>query len=211
MFLPKWVFFAWEASWEKFLTLDQLKRRGWTLANRCFFCLVEEESTNHILIHCTKTRVLWELLFTLFGVTWVLPYSVRETLFCWLGSFVGKKRKKAWKLALLCLFWAVWKERNRIAFNNEEFSVHRLKYSFVCNLWSWTKLYIDVGPLSLIDFFDWLEFGANGWGFLCSLLFFALFSILAPVVYFLYALGCPPGFLFLINIFSFVFTHQKKN
>ena len=100
-------FFAWEASWEKVLTLDQLKRRGWTLANRFFFCLVEEESTNHILIHCTKTRVLWELLFTLFGVTWVLPYSVRETLFCWLGSFVGKKRKKAWKLALLCLFWAV--------------------------------------------------------------------------------------------------------
>ena len=39
------------------LTLDQLKRRGWTFANRCFFCLAEEESSNHILIHCMKTRV----------------------------------------------------------------------------------------------------------------------------------------------------------
>ncbi|KAJ9704212.1 hypothetical protein PVL29_002673 [Vitis rotundifolia] len=59
MFPPKWVFFfAWEASWGKALTLNQLKRRGWTLANRCFFCLTEEESTNHILIHCMKTRVL---------------------------------------------------------------------------------------------------------------------------------------------------------
>ena len=38
---------------------------------------------------------------------------------------------------------------------------------------------------------------------------FALFSLLAPVVYFLYALGCHLGFLFLINIFSSVFTHKK--
>ena len=34
-------FFVWEASWGKVLTLDQLKRRGWTLANRCFLCCVE--------------------------------------------------------------------------------------------------------------------------------------------------------------------------
>ena len=134
----------------------QLKNRGWTLANRCFFCLTKGESTNHILIHYTKIRVLWELLFALFGVTWVLSCLVRKTLLGWYGSLVSKKRKKVWKLTLLCLFWAVWKERNRIAFNNEEFSVHRLKNSFVCSFWSWTKLYIDVGPLPLIDFFDWL-------------------------------------------------------
>ena len=157
MFLQEWVFFAWEASWGKVLTLDQLKRRGWSLTNRCFFYLAEEESTNHILIHCTKTRVLWELLFALFGVTWVLPCSVMETLLGWFGSFVGKKRKKTWKLAPLCLFWMVWKERNRIAFDNKEFLIHRLKYSIVCGLWSWTKLYIDADLLSLIDFFDWLS------------------------------------------------------
>ena len=88
-------FFVWEASWRKVLTLDQLKRRGWTLANRCFFYLADKESTNHILIHYTKIRVLWELLFALFGVTWVLPCSAREALLAWYGSFVGKKRKKA--------------------------------------------------------------------------------------------------------------------
>ena len=91
MFPPKWVFFAWEASWWKVLTSYQLKRRGWTLANRFFFCLAKEESTNHILIHCMKTRVLWELLFAIFGVIWVLPCLVRETLLGWYGSFVGKK------------------------------------------------------------------------------------------------------------------------
>ena len=73
-------FFAWEASWGKVLTLDQLKKRGWTLANRCFLCYAEEESIDHILIHCIKARVLWELLFALFGVIWVLPYLVKDTL-----------------------------------------------------------------------------------------------------------------------------------
>ena len=42
-----------------------------------------------------------------------------------------------------------------IAFDDEELSIQRMKNSFVCNLWSWTKLFIDEGPLLLINFFDW--------------------------------------------------------
>ena len=38
----------------KVLTLDQLKRRGWNLANRCFLCCAEEKMINHILIHYSK-------------------------------------------------------------------------------------------------------------------------------------------------------------
>ncbi|KAJ9705268.1 hypothetical protein PVL29_003364 [Vitis rotundifolia] len=149
-------FFTWEASWGKVLTLDQLKRRGWIVANRCFLCPVEEESIDHFLIHCSKAKVLWELIFALFGVTWVLPSSVKETLLGWNGSFVGKKHQKVWKVAPLCLFWTIWKERNRITFENEEFLVQKLKISFICNYWSWAKLFIDVGLLSLINHFDWL-------------------------------------------------------
>lgn len=36
--------FAWEASWIKMLTLDQLQKRGWSLANRYLLCKSEEES-----------------------------------------------------------------------------------------------------------------------------------------------------------------------
>ena len=63
------------------LTLDIVQKRGWALANRCFICLEKEETINHLLLHCSETRALWYLLFTLFGVSWVLPSSVRETLF----------------------------------------------------------------------------------------------------------------------------------
>ena len=69
---------------------------------------------------------------------------------------MGKKHRKVWKTALLCLLWAIWKERNRIAFENEELSIHRLKNSFVCNLWFWIKSVVNEGPLPLFSFFYWL-------------------------------------------------------
>ena len=49
---------------------------------------------NHLLLHCSRTRALWDLLFALFGVSWVMPFSVRDTLLSWNGYFLGKNRKK---------------------------------------------------------------------------------------------------------------------
>ena len=87
---------------------------------------------------------------------WVLLLLARDTLLGWHESFVGKKCRKPWMKVPLCLFWSVWKERNMIAFENEDLLIQRMKYSFVCNLWSWSKLCIKVGPLPLINFFEWL-------------------------------------------------------
>ena len=54
---------------------------------------MHEESIDHILLHCAKTRTLWALFFTLFGVQWVLLDSIKEMLLGWDKSFVGKKEK----------------------------------------------------------------------------------------------------------------------
>ena len=105
---PRISFFAWEAMWGKALTLDLIQKR-WALAN----------------------RVLRDLLFILFRVSWVLPSSVRETLLSWHGSFMGKKCKKVWRVAPLYIFWTVWKARNRLTFNDDVLSIQRLKYIFV--------------------------------------------------------------------------------
>ena len=138
---PRVSFFAWEATWKNALTLDRIQKRGFSLANRCYLCLVEEESIDHILLHCGLARSLWSLLFSLFGVSWVLPSSIREALLGWVGPCVGKERKKVWRSAPLCLFWIVWKERNSRAFENVEHSIQGCKSVLLCNLWVWTGVF----------------------------------------------------------------------
>ena len=113
------------------LTLDRLQKRGWVMANRCFLCHKSEETIDHLLIHCEKTRLVWMVFLSFFGVSWVFPRSVKETLLGWRGSFVGKKRKVAWQLGPLCLFWVIWKARNSIAFEDCGLSIQRLK-AFLC-------------------------------------------------------------------------------
>ena len=66
---------------------------------------------------------------------------------------MGKKQVKVCKAAPLCLFWMVWRERNRVAFENEDLSIQRMKFSFVSNLWSWSKCCNVDRPNSLFNFF----------------------------------------------------------
>ena len=54
----KMCFFAWEIIQGNILTNDQLQKRGFSLANRCHLCLEDEETMEHLLLHCVKTRVL---------------------------------------------------------------------------------------------------------------------------------------------------------
>ena len=43
-------------------------------------------------------------------------------------------------------------------FDNAELTVQRMKNSFVYNLWPWSRVYIDIGLISLVSFIDWFGF-----------------------------------------------------
>ena len=75
----------------------------------------------------------------------------------WRGSFVRRKCKKVWRAALLCIFWTLWKERNRREFENTEQLVHSLKSLFMIKLLHGLGCMLLKGTLSLFDFVDWVE------------------------------------------------------
>ncbi|RVW16657.1 hypothetical protein CK203_080892 [Vitis vinifera] len=111
--------------------IDMLMRRGWSMVNRCNLCKENEESTDHILIHCGKTRELWSLLLSSFGVVWVFSDSVTNLLLEWKIKDLGKKRSAVWRMEPICLFWCIWGEQNRRMFQEEEMSDKSLRNRFL--------------------------------------------------------------------------------
>ena len=59
-----------------------------------------------------------------------------------------------WRTESLCLFWTVWKARNKIAFEDEVPSIQNLKSCVF--FWSKNKLCIKDGPSTLVGFINWL-------------------------------------------------------
>lgn len=49
---------------------DLLMMRGWSLVKKRSLCKIEDQSANHILLHCSQACLLYDLLLFLFGIKW---------------------------------------------------------------------------------------------------------------------------------------------
>ena len=106
---------------------------------------------------------------------------VRVSCFPLLGE-MWLRRIKAWRAAPTCIFWTLWKERNRRFFDNAELLDQRLKSLFLNNFCMWLRVYIDGGYTNLIDFIEWLGIGiGSGYFFVPSFLLFACFTCILLV------------------------------
>ena len=65
---------------------------------------------------------------------------------------ISKKTKKVWKAAHLYLIWEIWKERNRVVFEDLPFSYSRLKNSIITALSSWAGI-LGVGEDTIVRIF----------------------------------------------------------
>ena len=74
-------FFVWTATWDRILTSDNLRGRGMVFVDWCIMCCCNGETVDHLLLHYGKAYRLWSLVFRSFGISWVLPRSIADTLF----------------------------------------------------------------------------------------------------------------------------------
>ena len=163
------------------------EKGGRHLASRCPLCGKEEESLDHLLLHCSKTHKLWTVVFAIFGVNWVLPSSLKETLLGWKDPFARKILKKIWMVAPLCLFWTIWRERNRTVFKDVLTSTQRMKNSLVFALWSW-QVYLG------LEYYRFFGLFGHYIGTSLASFPFHLACFFWSLLYFLYTFGFFPSF-----------------
>ena len=70
------------------------------------------DTINHLLLHCLIARVLGSMVFTLFGVSLVMPKDVVELTASWPGKFRKHRNGVIWNLVPQCLMWGIWRESN---------------------------------------------------------------------------------------------------
>ena len=74
---PRVAFFSWIAALGKILTLENLWYKGVAVVDWCYMCKKSGELVNYLL-HCLIAYELWSMVWTLFGLLWVMPLSVTD-------------------------------------------------------------------------------------------------------------------------------------
>ena len=121
----------------RILTND--KRRLVVIVWLCM-CKRAGENTNHLLMHCVIAKELCNVVFSLFGVFWVMPKDVVELLASWLGKFSKHRNWMIWNMVPHCLLLSIWRERSFRIFEGTKRSIQDLKTSFFQTLFGWTNV-----------------------------------------------------------------------
>ena len=66
-------------------------------------CKCNSETVDHLLLHRVVALELWDMVFGLFGVCWVMPMLVIELLTCWQGQFGHHHNGDIWMVVPHCL------------------------------------------------------------------------------------------------------------
>ncbi|CAN0901853.1 Putative ribonuclease H protein At1g65750, partial [Linum grandiflorum] len=103
--------FLWLCCTGKIATLDVLKQKGWSLANRCFLCEQDEESTNHLFLHCNFSSQIWNHFALKMGFTFVRPDHTVSLVRSW--SSVCPTFMSLASALPHAIIWTLWLERNR--------------------------------------------------------------------------------------------------
>ena len=133
------------------LTIDNLVKRNLPIVNWCCLCRCNEETVDHLLLHCKFARALWSEIFLVFVVQWVMLNTIVSLLFArrnWLGTFSSN----IWNMVPACLTWLIWEERSSQTFEDIERLVDLLKSLLAKTLFKWSRIWGFTHSISMFGF-----------------------------------------------------------
>jgi hypothetical protein len=75
-------FLFFSAALGKILTMDDLRKRHVIVVDWCCLIKKSRESVDHLLLHCEMANALWNTIFSLVGLSWVMPRRVVDLFDC---------------------------------------------------------------------------------------------------------------------------------
>ncbi|CAL1367533.1 unnamed protein product [Linum trigynum] len=117
--------FLWLVYHKKILTIDNLKKKGLHIPNRCVLCKGDEESPNHLFITCAFSRQVWGGVkcFVKIEGSAVAGLDISERIRLWPRRNPANPAQWCSKVVLHAFCWCVWLERNNRVFNDQECNV----------------------------------------------------------------------------------------
>lgn len=135
LFWPKIKTFLWLLMRNKTLTWDNLRKKGFSGPSRCPMCLVEEETINHLFNTCEWVNHLWNWMEGILRNSNRDRESIHSTILNWKNNFSNHQRVNSiWKSMPGFLLWMIWKERNRIIFQDEYRNMEHSKDTILTNI-----------------------------------------------------------------------------
>src|ERR1044072_3974301 len=119
---------GWKVDLQRLPTLDNLTKRGIPIQNNtrglCVMCKDKSESVPHLFFECRFTYVVWQSVYSWFGVDTVLPRECKAHFLqhIALGRGLKKKGDKLHKVIWFTVIWSIWCIRNNLVFKDIESS-----------------------------------------------------------------------------------------
>ena len=105
-------------------------------------------------LECTLAQHLWDSVFNLFGIHWVMPRTVCDLLMCWPGVLGKNMHAVIWRTIPHCLLWCVWREQNLRTFEGLEMAIPDIQLNFFRMLFDWIHV---LGVFSFSSFQDVID------------------------------------------------------
>ncbi|XP_026411039.1 uncharacterized protein LOC113306301 [Papaver somniferum] len=137
---PKVTFLMWAAMHESIPTRDMLRRRRVTVnSDSCVFCNSHVESQDHLFLHYSWAKGLWDMFLNSVKLRWVFNEDLRSFMKSWSLNRIPKRLRKVWHLVPFAFCWELWLERNRRVHGGRSKSNDDLEYSVKIDICLWSS------------------------------------------------------------------------
>lgn len=131
--------FGWRVLLNRIQTKSNLVKRNIPIHNSvCTWCGIEEETTPHLLFHCSFAWKVWSTILKWLGFSLVLPGDQKDHFYQFTSACFLPKRNGL-STIWLSVIWHLWISRNGSVFREEEAEASRIVEDVKAKAWFWLR------------------------------------------------------------------------